>query len=164
MARSVESLLKKPFGPALFGSEMALAHRLVMMATNVRVPQPAVTEEVRSSEEPSAAEIWTAVDQILKSRTMNRCAKLVRLLTFVVQAKLKGEADGLKETIIGVHVFGRQPDYDPKVDTIVRSQAWRLRTKLLKYYAAEGVSDPLIVSVPKGHYIPVFRNRHVISD
>jgi hypothetical protein len=93
---------------------------------------------------------------------MSRCAKLMRLLTFVVRATLDGEADSLKQTTIGVDVFGREPDYDPKMDTIVRSQAWRLRAKLMKYYATEGAYDPVIVSVPRGHYIPIFRSRQAV--
>ena len=72
----------------------------------------------------------------------------------------KGEAIYLKETTIGVAVFGRSPDYDPKVDTIVRSQAWRLRSKLKKYYSAEGIEDPVVIDLPLGHYVPVFSLRH----
>jgi len=94
---------------------------------------------------------------------MSSCAVLQRLLTYVVEATLKGEAANLKEVTIGIFLFGRQPDYDPKVDTIVRSQAWRLRAKLMKYYATEGVHDPVIVSLPKGHYIPIFQERHTMS-
>lgn len=65
----------------------------------------------------------------------------------------------LKETIIGVAVFGRSPDYDPKADTIVRSQAWRLRSKLRKYYSSEGTNEPIIIDLPIGHYVPTFRLR-----
>ena len=132
------------------------------VASNVRVPIALDRDKPGRLAEPSDIEIWTAVDQIRNSRTMSRCAKLMRLLTFVVKATLKGEADSLKETTIGVYVFGRQPDYDPKVDTIVRSQAWRLRAKLMKYYATEGAYDPVIVSLPRGHYIPIFRGGQAV--
>ena len=87
---------------------------------------------------------------------MRSCVKLMQLLEYVVEATIQGEAEYLKETTIGVSVFGRKPDYDPKVDTIVRSQAWRLRAKLRKYYATEGANDDTIVGLPRGHYIPVF--------
>ena len=103
--------------------------------------------------------IWRAVDRIRSSRTMSGCNRLVQLLKFIVAATLKGEAIYLKETTIGVAVFGRNPDYDPKVDTIVRSQAWRLRAKLRKYYAYEGAQERVIIDLPRGHYIPVFRVR-----
>jgi len=58
--------------------------------------------------------IWRAVDRIRSSSTMSGCNRLVQLLRFVVGSTLKGEAIYLKETTIGVAVFGRSPDYDPK--------------------------------------------------
>jgi hypothetical protein len=103
--------------------------------------------------------IWRAVERIRTSSTMSGCNRLVQLLRFVVGSTLKGEAMYLKETTIGVAVFGRSPDYDPKVDTIVRSQAWRLRAKLKKYYALEGKDDTLVIDLPLGHYVPVFSVR-----
>ena len=103
--------------------------------------------------------IWSAVARIKHSSFMIGCPKLAELLTFIVNATVGGQANDLKETIIGVSVFGRRPDYNPKVDTIVRSQAWRLRKKLEQYYESEGLDDPLIIDLPRGHYIPVFRAR-----
>jgi hypothetical protein len=90
---------------------------------------------------------------------MSGCQRLMQLLGFVVDSTLKGESMHLKETTIGVAVFGRSPDYDPKVDTIVRSQAWRLRSKLKKYYSSEGATDPIIIDIPIGHYVPMFHAR-----
>ena len=93
---------------------------------------------------------------------MSGCHRLAQLLDFVVASTLRGEAGHLKETTIGVYVFGRSPDYDPKADTIVRSQAWRLRSKLRKYYASEGANDPIVIDIPIGHYVPVFQaHEHV---
>jgi hypothetical protein len=109
--------------------------------------------------QPDTDAIWRAVGRIRSSRTMSGCNRLVQLLNFIVGATLKGEAGFLKETTIGVAVFGRSPDYDPKVDTIVRSQAWRLRAKLKKYYASEGMDDDLTIDLPLGHYVPVFSAR-----
>ena len=72
-----------------------------------------------------ASDIWSAVDRIRGSRAMSGCHRLVQLLEFVVGSTLQGDASHLKETTIGVAVFGRSPDYDPKVDTIVRSHGLR---------------------------------------
>ena len=105
------------------------------------------------------SDIRSAVERIRNSQAMSGCQRLAQLLDFVVDSTLKGEAMHLKETTIGVAVFGRSPDYDPKVDTIVRSQAWRLRSKLKKYYASEGAADSVIVEIPVGHYVPVFHVR-----
>jgi hypothetical protein len=94
---------------------------------------------------------------------MSGCNRLTQLLDFVVASTLRGESAHLKETTIGVYVFGRSPDYDPKVDTIVRSQAWRLRAKLRKYYESEGANAPIVIEIPTGHYIPVFHVREAIE-
>jgi hypothetical protein len=109
------------------------------------------------------ADVRSAVDRILKSQSMSGCQRLEQLLKFVVDSTLKGDAEHLKETTIGVAVFGRSPDYDPKVDTIVRSQAWRLRSKLKKYYASEGALDPIVIDIPIGHYVPTFHLREEIE-
>ncbi len=121
------------------------------------VHEAAVEEQATQAFSPT--EVWSAVNRIRVSKSMSGCHRLMQLLEFVVTLTLKGDAGHLKETTIGLEVFGRPPDYDPKVDTIVRSQAWRLRAKLKKYYAAEGTRDPLIIEIPTGHYIPAFHAR-----
>jgi hypothetical protein len=118
-------------------------------ATVVRSDRPA----------PTSSEVWRALARIGKSPSLRRADRLVQLLTFLVETTLVGDSRYLKETTIGVSVFGRAPDYDPKSDTIVRSQAWRLRAKLKEYYAHEGAHDPVVISVPKGQYAAVFTFR-----
>jgi len=127
----------------------------------VYMPEAPDAHGITAGIEPG--DVCSAVDRILKSQSMSGCQRLVQLLRFVVDSTLKGEAMHLKETTIGVAVFGRSPDYDPKVDTIVRSQAWRLRSKLRKYYASEGVQDPIVVDIPIGHYVPVFHLREEVA-
>ena len=51
----------------------------------------------------------------------------------------------LKETLIAVELFGRKPDYDPKLDSTVRTEAMRLRARL-KYYTDEGSRDPVVLN------------------
>ena len=70
---------------------------------------------------------------------------------------MEGREGELKESIIGVEVFGRKPDYDPKLDSTVRTEAVRLRARLSKYYATEGSQNPLRIELPKGGYVPSFR-------
>jgi hypothetical protein len=107
----------------------------------------------------SPSEIRNALDRIRGSWVMSGCHRLVQLLEYIVRSALSGEAAHLKETTIGVAVFGRTPDYDPKADTIVRSQVWRLRAKLRKYYTIEASNDPVIIQIPIGQYAPIFRER-----
>ena len=120
------------------------------------LPEPT---ELRAAPGPAASEVWRVLDRIGKSRTLRRAEKLVHLLNFLVETTLSGNAHYLKETTIGVSVFGRPPDYDPKTDTIVRSQAWRLRAKLRDYYATEGAQDSVIIDIVKGQYAATFSMR-----
>ncbi len=78
-------------------------------------------------------------------------------LTVVVENALAGAS--LKETVIGVQVFHRSPDYDPNLEPIVRIEARRLRSKLKEYYEREGAADPVIITLPKGGYTPEFARR-----
>src|SRR5581483_3416130 len=82
--------------------------------------------------------------------------RLVRFLNFVVEQTLAGSGSLLKESVIGVEVFGRPPAYDPKVDPIVRVQARRLRAKLDTWYQGAGQSSAIRITLPKGGYEPVF--------
>lgn len=106
--------------------------------------------------EPESPDVWKALNRLTTSRGMRRAEKLTELLRFLGEMTLNGNAHYLKETTIGVSVFGRPPDYDPKTDAIVRSQACRLRAKLKRYYATEGYRDPLIIDIPRGQYAASF--------
>lgn len=96
---------------------------------------------------------------ILKSRVFRLSMRMKRFLCFVVETTLEGRADCLKEYVIGTEVYDRKPPYEPSQDSIVRTEARRLRGKLKEYYEAEGDMDPLIISFRPGSYVPVFETR-----
>ena len=73
-----------------------------------------------------------------------------------MERQLEGRDSELKESLIGVEVYGRRPDYDPKLDSTVRGEVARLRARLSKYYSTEGSQDLLVIDVPKGGYVPGF--------
>jgi Tol biopolymer transport system component len=98
-----------------------------------------------------------ALEQMLGSQTFRQSTRVCGLLRFAVEASMRGETDTLKESVLGVQVFGRAPDYDPKSDPIVRVTAARLRAKIDEYYRSEGRFDQLRIEFPKGSYRPVFR-------
>jgi TolB-like protein len=100
--------------------------------------------------------ILALVRKIIASRALARSERLARFLDFTVTETLAGNADQLKEFVIGVEVFGRTRDYDPRLDPIVRVEARRLRMKLRKYYETEGREDRLRIEFPKGGYVPSF--------
>lgn len=88
---------------------------------------------------------------------------MCRFLRFAVEKSLAGEADALKEYLLGVEVFDRKSSYDPRVDPIVRVEARRLRSKLKKYYESQGCDDEIVVEFPTGSYAPKFRFKEATS-
>jgi Tol biopolymer transport system component len=100
-------------------------------------------------------EVTEELDRILASPGFTDADRLQRFLRFVVEETLAGRGGALKESVIGVEVFGRAADYDPKVDPVVRVQARRLRVKLDEYYAAAGAGS-IRIGLPKGGYAAEF--------
>jgi TolB-like protein/Tfp pilus assembly protein PilF len=104
--------------------------------------------------EPQA--VRRQLERTLASRNFTSSRRLSRFLRFVVERHLEGRDDELKESVIALEVFGNR-DYDSNQDSIVRTEAGRLRARLAEYYGGEGRADTVIIEVPKGGYIPVFR-------
>jgi eukaryotic-like serine/threonine-protein kinase len=107
----------------------------------------------------SPAEIRAQLHRILGSPVFLDARRPSDFLRFIVETSLTGGAAGIKEYLIGVEVFDRPPQYDPKDDPIVRIEAGRLRKKLAEYYAGPGAGDPILIEVPKGRYVPLFQPR-----
>ena len=101
-------------------------------------------------------EIEAELQKILSSRTFRNAPRHCRFLNFVVREVLTGKAEAVKESVIGVEVFDRPPDYDPGTNPIVRAEARRLRSRLVDYYKTLGKLDPVRIDLPKGTYVPVF--------
>ena len=99
------------------------------------------------------------LERVLASPGFLRNERMSRFLRFLVERYLEGADNQLKESVIAVEVFGRKPDHDPARDSIVRTEAGRLRARLAEYYMADGKDDEVIVDLPKGGYTPAFRWR-----
>lgn len=93
---------------------------------------------------------------ILSSPQFAQSRRMQRFLALIVERAIAGRAEELKEYTIGVEVFDRPADYDPRIDSIVRVEARRLRRKLREYYAGPGKKDAVVISLPEGSYIPQF--------
>jgi len=104
---------------------------------------------------------WGLVRRISSSAHFQRSPRLREFLVYICDRALHNRLDEVTEQQIGCQVFGRRPDYNPGEDNIVRSQARQLRLKLQDYFATEGLSEPLILEIPKGSYVPVFHPRSV---
>ncbi len=99
------------------------------------------------------------LSRILSSNTFGQVDRLKRFVSFIVGETIAGRANELKEYVIGVQVFDKEPSFDPRTDPIVRVQARRLRARLTRYYRDEGNGDEVFIDLPKGGYAPVFRQR-----
>lgn len=96
------------------------------------------------------------IDRLIQSKTFQTSEVHKRLLQYLADRALAGEADRLKEYTVGLEAFGKPPSYDPKHDSIVRLQIGRLRQKLAVYYQSEAHGDAVRVSLPKGAFKLVF--------
>lgn len=114
------------------------------------------------SDDLSPEAIQAEVERILTSEKFSRSARLRSLLRFTVTQTLQGNANVLKEYVIGTEVLNKPESYDPRSDSLVRVLASRLRVKLKQYYANGGNEDPLVINFPKGGYVPIFQRREKI--
>ena len=97
-------------------------------------------------------ELLPQVEIILHSEAFRSSEVLRRLLRFLADKYVAGEADQLKEYTIAIDGLDKPSSYDPRHDSTVRIQVGRLRQKLAEYYRTEGKDDPIIVDLPKGHF------------
>ena len=103
--------------------------------------------------------ICEELSRILESPIFTQSDRLSRFLRYTVETTLAGGAKTLKEYLIGIEVYERRPPYHPSSDSIVRSEARRLRRKLKEYYESSGAGDPVYIYYRPGSYVPVFRRR-----
>jgi hypothetical protein len=115
----------------------------------------------RGNEDDIDAElVREEVERILGTPIFAQSDRLARFLRFTVDHALAGKSAALKEYLIGTEVYDRRPPYHPSVDSIVRSEARRLRNKLRQYYESVGKDDPVFIYYRTGSYAPAFRPRH----
>src|SRR5580700_1134428 len=104
------------------------------------------------------------LERVLVSPGFVRNERMSRFLRFLAERHLEGKDGQLKESVIAVEVFGRRPDHDPSQDSIVRTEAGRLRARLAEYYMGDGLGDAVIIRLPKGGYTPSFELRDPASQ
>lgn len=103
--------------------------------------------------------IRAQLGKILASEAFSHSERLSRFLRFTVEEAVEGRGAALKEYQVGVEVFDKKGSYDPRIDPIVRVEAGRLRAKLEEFYNTDGRSDPILISLKKGGYVPGFQQR-----
>lgn len=129
--------------------------RLATKLDNVEVPMP--------TEVANPDEVQAELRRILESTVFSLAGRLRRFLDYVVSKSLCGKTNELKEYTIGLEVFDRGLDFDPRLDPIVRVEAGRLRQKLQRYYESAGQGSSLRIGLPKGAYVPTIEYRAATS-
>jgi TolB-like protein/Tfp pilus assembly protein PilF len=104
-------------------------------------------------------DIEAQVNRILASALFVHSKRQCRFLKYIVDQMIEGNTDRLKGYTIGIEVFDRDVSFDPNIDSIVRVEAGRLRSKLREYYHTDGKDDSLLIEIPKGKYSLIIRHR-----
>src|SRR5882724_7329648 len=106
-----------------------------------------------------AEPIQRQIERIVHSEQFRSSEVLRRLLTFLSEKAIAGEADNLKEYVVAIDGLGKSSTYDPQHNSAVRIQMGRLRQRLAEYYRTEGKNDPMLVDLPKGRFRLTFEQR-----
>ncbi|HKV24652.1 MAG TPA: helix-turn-helix domain-containing protein [Candidatus Acidoferrum sp.] len=93
------------------------------------------------------------IDRLASSHALHGSESLCKLLRYLAKHAVEHPGAPIKEFQIATEVFGRSADFDPQLDSMVRVQAGRLRSKLTEYYSSDGAEDPIVVEIPKGNYV-----------
>ena len=113
---------------------------------------PPISQQVVQTKLAEDGTLLNQVERIVHSEELRSSEVLRRLLVFLAEKLLSGEADELKEYSIAVDCLGKPSSYDPRHNSVVRIQVGRLRQKLADYYRNEGQGDPVVIDVPKGRF------------
>ena len=106
---------------------------------------------------------WELAQRVADASNFRNCPKLRAFLLYICENALLGRLENVREQPIGTRVFGRPADYNLNEDNIVRVEARELRKRLESYFAGPGRNEPLLIEVPKGGYVPVFKPREPAS-
>src|SRR4051812_26143065 len=110
-----------------------------------------------------ASSIEEQLERVLRSQVFRGTGRSSNLLRFLVEQTLNGHAERLKDYTLGSEALGRGDGFDPRTDPIARVEASRLRSRLDLYYATEGTADPVVITLPKGGYVPQFDYRPAVE-
>ena len=129
----------------------------VERAAPAQIP-PKAKDDHRHEQDPR----WELVQRVAGSLAFQKSRRLREFLLFVCERAVRDPDSVVREQDIGVLVFGRSTDFDPSEDTLVRVQASQLRKRLQQYFIGEGAAEPVIIEIPKGTYMPAFREREAV--
>lgn len=96
------------------------------------------------------------LERITASAAFRSSKRYPEFLRYTVEHALTGETENIKERVLGIEVFGREPDYDTNSDPVVRMTAAEVRKRLDQYYRVRGHEHEIRIEYPRGSYVPEF--------
>lgn len=111
----------------------------------------------------SEEEISLELKQVLSFPVLKNSPTLTKFLEYIVTETVNNRGKFIKEYTIAINVLNRNSSFNSYNDAVVRIHAGRLRRTLNEYYLTEGANDSLIISIPKGCYVPEFKNPEKIK-
>ena len=114
--------------------------------------------------EPGEAAVRAQLGRIVGSPDFEGSERLRGLLRYLVEETLAGRGERLKGYTIAVEQLGRDADFDPLTDPIVRVEAGKVRRGLERYYLKAGAQDPVVIELPRGGYVPAFSFGSAAAD
>jgi hypothetical protein len=118
-----------------------------------------IESTAQETESPSFEESWALLERVVGCVQLRRAPRLREFLSYVGRRSLKDGCSQVHEQEIGIEVFGRPNTYDTSVDNIVRANATELRKRIESYFETEGLNETLLMEIPRGSYVPVFKPR-----
>jgi hypothetical protein len=106
--------------------------------------------------EAERAAVLRQMDRLLNSHHFCNSKRYPALLEYIIRETLAGNADSLKERVLGMAVFHRPPDYDANADPIVRVTAGEIRKRIAQFYHEEGAAEEIHIDLRPGSYVPEF--------
>ncbi len=126
-----------------------------------RLQMPGIIESHASPRNPDARlqEIRATLERLLGTQHFSAASRRGQLLRYLVEHTLKGDADKINEYAIGLEVFQRPESFDPRIESLVRTEFSRLRQRLKDYYAEDGCRDSIVIDFPPRSYVASFTFR-----
>ncbi len=143
-----------------FNSEAATSMQSFNLTDQVSSEAKERKTGIESNEEIDA--IRQHVKEIVEGSAFKGSSRSIRFLEYVIEKKIIGDLEALKERVIGSELFGRSPSYSTGDDSIVRVAANQVRKRLLRHYSVHGETSEFHLDLPSGSYIPeITRSNHL---
>lgn len=122
---------------------------------------PGTVESSAASRAPEGrlAEIRAYLAQLLDTPQFSASSRRGQLLQYLVRETLAGNGDKITEYAIGLDVFRKPESFDPRIESVVRTEFSRLRQRLKTWYTEEGRRDHIVIDFPPRSYAAIFEFR-----